>query len=135
LRRLSPITAFTFWPHQDARGDELSSPPILWWTYQESPDELVEFLKQLVAAFEGAVTWKVWATGRRLILMPSRVREYAELYQCKGDLVAAAQLKLADPEFGKRANADLPLLTEHLCRHLAEAGESLSEKIRRGGSL
>jgi hypothetical protein len=46
--------------------------------------------------------------------MPARIRECAELHGYEGDLIAAAQLKIAEPEFGKRANAELPRLAEHI---------------------
>jgi hypothetical protein len=126
LQELAPIAHFTFWPPRDACGEELSTPPIVWWTYQQPPEELAEFLRQVVGTFQGTVKWEVLATGRRWILMPARIREYAELHGCNGDLIAAAELKSAEPDFGKRANAELRFLAEHIRYHQKLGGEEKS---------
>jgi len=50
--------------------------------------------------------------------MPTRIREYEQSHGCNGDLIAAAELKVIEPDFGKRANDDLRLLAEHIHRCL-----------------
>lgn len=53
--------------------------------------------------------------------MPALVREYEESNCCNGDLIAAAELKVIDPDFGKRANDDLRFLAEHIRHCLKQA--------------
>jgi len=48
--------------------------------------------------------------------MPARIREYSKSHGNLGGLAVAAELTDIDPEFGKRGNAELPLLAEHIER-------------------
>ena len=136
LQEVSPIAHFTCWPHRDACGEELSAPPIMWWRFQDPSDELAKFLRQAVSTFPGAIPWEFSTTGRRWILMPARINEFAASNGCDGGLIAAAKLKVAEPEFCKRANAEFSLLAEHFRRewlknqtgHLPVAGIEAIER-------
>jgi len=119
LQEVAPIAHFTFWPASDASGEDLSTPPIIWWTYEQPSEELAEFLRRVISTFQGGLAWDLSTKVRRWLLMPARIREYAESHGCDGGLVTAAKLKVAEPDFGKRANAELRLLAEHIHCQLA----------------
>ena len=121
LREIAPIDNFSYWP-SDRFEVDLSAPPIVWWKFKEPTKGLADFFEQSVDTFQGAVAWEFYhETGMMWILMPKRIREYEESHGCNGDLVAAAELKVKDPGFGKRANDDVPLLAEHIHRCLNHA--------------
>jgi hypothetical protein len=114
LQEVATIAHWTVVPHSGASGPELAFPPFIAWRYVGPSSELAECLLRAVSSYRGAVAWELSTMGQRWTLMPARIREYAESHGCDGGLVAAAQLKIEDPEFGKRANADLHLLAEHI---------------------
>lgn len=118
LQEVAPVAHFTFWPERTARGTELSCPPILWWTYEKPSQELAEFLQKAISTYRGEIVWELRTTGPRWILQPARVSEYAQTHECAGGLSAAMRLKVEDPGFGERANAEIQHLAEHIAGHL-----------------
>jgi len=135
LRAVSPIAHFTYWPDSDACGEERSMPPVIWLTFQQPSEELAKFLREAVSTFPGDIAWEFLTSGRWM-LMPARINEFAASHGFDRGLIAAAQLKLAEPEFGKRANAELGLLAEHVLRewlksqtdHLPKPGSEVSRR-------
>jgi hypothetical protein len=118
LQAVAPVATWTVVPHRDASDAELACPPFVAWRYETPSDELAEFLRNAISTFGGEVAWELLTTGPRWILAPARLREYAEEHGCGAGLIAAAKLKVAEPGFGKRANAELGRLAEHIERHL-----------------
>jgi hypothetical protein len=114
LRSIGEIEHWTRRPIRDAPAAWLSSPPIVTWRYLAAPNELVLALQQAVSTFPGVIKWDLLITGRNWCLMPSRIREHAELHGYPGDLRATEELAAMDPEFGKRANLELGLLARHI---------------------
>ncbi len=122
LEEIAAIHNFTYWPHSGACGEELSTPPVLWLRYEEPSEEIASLLRRAVSTFRGQERWELLTTpGLRWALMPARIREHADLHGCIGHLDAAGELKESDPEFGKRANAELRALAEHIRRSLKNA--------------
>jgi hypothetical protein len=121
LRAVAPIAHFTIWPTQDARGAELSTPPIIAWRYHQPTKQLAEFLRQAIMRFQGLIEWEVLVKGERWILLPARIRQYEERQGCNGLLLAAAELQVTEPDFGIRANAESRLLAEHIRQELRMA--------------
>jgi hypothetical protein len=129
LQSVAEVAHWTVWPDDEASGEELACPPIITWRHKRPSNELAEFFRSAVGSFRGAVAWEFSDAGRKWVLMPARVREYAEAHGCAGGLSAAAELKVTEPDFGKRANADLPSLAEHIQRHL-----ELTRQVQRDAS-
>ncbi len=125
LQEAGDIAHWSVWPHKEARGEDLACPPIIAWRYEQPSQELAEPFRQVVSTFHGTMAWEFSPAGHRWLLMPARIREYAESQECPGELTAAAQLRVADPEFGKRANAALGLLAEHI-HHTLMVGRTAS---------
>ena len=117
LLEIAPIKNFTYWPSETATGDELSTPPIVWWKFKESSEELARSLQRIIEAYQGEIAWEFLTSvrpGQNWILMPARIREHARMYGFNGDLTAAADLRIKEPDFCKSANADLRILAEHI---------------------
>jgi hypothetical protein len=117
LKEIAPIAHWTVWPGSDA-GEELACPPVIAWSYERPTKKLQDFLRRAVTSFAGSLAWKFLVVeGSRWIVLPTRVVEYDRQHRCNGYLLAGAELKASDPEFGKRANSDLSLLAQHIrCR-------------------
>lgn len=135
LQEAGALAHWTVWPHKAARGEELACAPIIAWRHEQPSQELAELFRQVVGTFQGATSWEFSAAGRRWVLMPARIREYSESHGCLGELMAAAELRVADPDFGKRANAELGLLAEHIHHGLmgrrAARGQGLGDQAQR----
>jgi hypothetical protein len=118
LLKLGPIDHFSYGPSRDPGYEDLSYPPHVWWTYKDPSEQTAAFIRQAIASFSGEIAWEFLTNGRRWTLMPARLGEYGKAHGIPGGLYAAAALKREDPEFGKRANADLQKLAEHIERQI-----------------
>lgn len=119
----------------------LSYPPIITWRYKEPSNAAADFFQGVVSAYRGAISWDFSVAHPTWVLMPLRVREYANAHEGLGGLGAAGELMRTDPEFGKRANADLGLLLEDMQRQLTNAGSRnglkgiVEEKVTISGEM
>jgi hypothetical protein len=124
LQQVADIEHWTRAPAASAAGEDLALPPIVVWRYKQRSTEFTEFFRQAVGTFRGTMAWEFSAKDRNWSLMPSRIYEYAKAQRCSGTLTAAQELKAKDPDFGKRANAELCLLAEHIQRRLLQRSTS-----------
>ncbi len=102
-------------------GDDLTHPPIVTWRYKQRSSELAGILNRAISSFAGTMGWDLTITDRNWSLKPSRITEYAKMHGCTGTLSAARELKIAEPEFGIRANAELRRLAEHIQKETLHA--------------
>ena len=118
LLEIAPIANYSSWPSRSAPVDEkFSTPPIVWWKFKESSEELARSLQRIIETYQGEIAWEFLTSvrpGQYWILMPARIREHARMYGFNGDLTAAADLRIKEPDFCKSANADLRILAEHI---------------------
>jgi hypothetical protein len=124
IRVLMQIEELDFWskcPIDDATDEELAYPPKVIWRFKYPSPALAEFFRETVAGFPGTIRWEFKATERNWGLMPAHVGEYSRAHNLGGERPAAAELKIKDPDFGKRANAELRLLAEHIAKAAATA--------------
>lgn len=112
LRELGDIAHWTICPASGA-GDS-ACPPIVRWRYTDPPADAASFFREAVRTFQGALAWEFSAAQPLWVLMPTAINQYAKAHNCKGGLQAAEALMAEEPDFGKRANAELPLLFEHI---------------------
>jgi hypothetical protein len=114
-------------PAAPERGGNPAYPPVIAWRYRDPSPGKAALIRRLVASFRGTVRWEFrWpgdsrrgarSAGSGWVLMPARLRWYAWSRLLLGELEAAHVLTQADPNFGRRANAELPFLAEHIQRH------------------
>jgi hypothetical protein len=121
LKAFGEITHWTVRPAPEAYGGNQSYPPIITWRYKQPSRDAEAFFRRAVSSFRGTISWEFSALQPSWVLMPSRINEYAKSHGDLGGLAAALELMTIDPDFGKRANAELPLLVEHLQQHRQHA--------------
>jgi hypothetical protein len=114
LQDLAEIEYWNRCPEHEAQGDELACPPLIVWRYKEPSRALAEAFRRAVESFRGSMAWEFSATERNWILMPLRIKEYAQAHGYPGTLQASLELKAKEPNFGCQANAELPLLAKHI---------------------
>jgi hypothetical protein len=122
VRGFGQLAYWVMMPDSEACGEELALPPVFRWRYWQPSDTLLAAFSQAVSSFRGEIGWEFSTSGQLWILMPARIREYAALHRCNGTLTAAGELKVSEPEFGKRANSELRLLAEHVGHYLKKVG-------------
>jgi hypothetical protein len=114
---LHDLAEIEYWkrrPEHEARGEELACPPLIVWRYKEPSRVLAEVFRHAVESFRGTMSWEFSAMDRNWLLMPLRIKEYAQAHGYPGTLQASLELKTKEPNFGCQANAELPLLAEHI---------------------
>jgi hypothetical protein len=121
LKEFGEITHWTVRPARAEQGGNLSCPPIITWRYKQPSREVADYFRRVVSTFRGTIAWEFSVFGQTWCLMPSRISEYAEAHGNLGALAVARELMTSDPEFGKRANAELPLLVEHMQQQIEKA--------------
>lgn len=114
LQNLAEIEYWKRCPHLEARGEELACPPLIVWRYKEPSGALAEAFRHAVESFRGTMAWEFSAANRNWILMPARIKEYAQAHGYPGTFQASLELKAKEPNFGYQANAELLLLAEHM---------------------
>jgi hypothetical protein len=123
------IASWTVWLPDESVGEGLARPPIITWKYKQSSDELAEVFRRALDTFPGTMAWEFSAAGPRWYLMPARISEYASEHDL-GQLAAGRELQIQEPDFGIRANIELPRLVEHIQDHLE--AHVLCENTERG---
>lgn len=119
LRILAELEWWSFAPAPDGNCEDLCSPPFIVWRHKHKTLALAEFFAEAVQSFSGCVRWEFIVSDRNFLLQPARIREYAKANNLLGDWPAAKELSKIDPDFGKRANAELKLLAEHIAKAAA----------------
>src|SRR6266446_2272224 len=117
LKEIGDLAHWTLRPAPEACGGRHACPPIITWRYKHPSDELADFFRRVVGAFAGTISWEFSATHEVWSLMPSRIREYSKSHGDVGGLAVAKQFMEMEPDFGIRANAELPLLAAFIQRH------------------
>jgi hypothetical protein len=119
LHGIGPIIHWTMCPAEEAFGGKLACPPIITVRYQQPAEALAAFLRRAVANFQGMVAWEFSTEFPNWVLLPLRIRKYTRANKLWGGLEAARELMTKEPDFGYRANAELPRLAEHLQQQIA----------------
>lgn len=123
LGQLGEIEHWVWRRQMEECGAESHYPPIIVWRYKHTSSELADFFRFVVSTCPSAIAWDFGISGRNWSLMPLRVRQHATRFACLGELEAADQLEILDPEFGKNANAELCILADHIqkcsCKRLS----------------
>jgi hypothetical protein len=122
LKEFGEIAHWVVRPARQEFGGDLSCPPIITWKYKNPSKEVAEFFRYVVSTFRGTIGWEISVYEQTWILKPSRISEYSKSHDNLGGLAVAGELMKIDPEFGKRANAELRLLVEHIQQHIEKAG-------------
>jgi hypothetical protein len=123
IKVLENVAELEYWTDYSPFGDdaeERTEPPIIIWRHKRPSPSLADFFRDTIGAFRGAIVWEFSATEPNWGLMPARLREYTIANNLLGELDAAAELSSSDPDFGKRANAELPLLAAHIAQAAAK---------------
>jgi len=121
LKEFGEIAHWTCRPAATSGGNP-AFPPIITWRYKEPPSQIAEFFQRVVSNFPGAIPWEFSVVEQTWCLMPSRITEYSKSHDNLGGLAVALELMTFDPNFGKQANRELPLLVEHIRMCMAKAG-------------
>jgi len=128
LREVGEVSYWRMGPAAGVPGAVLSCPPIIAWKYKKPTHEFADFFRRAVGSYRGPISWEISIPEERLwskwlwCLMPSRISECAKSHGGVGGLAAARILKETEPDFGIRANADVPFLAAHIRRQLQTAG-------------
>jgi hypothetical protein len=98
------------------RGGSPQRPPIIAFRFKDSPRELAALLTTWVVEFPGELRWHFNPNGPGInwVLGPQRIWDYTVEHQLRGELEAVVRLAEEDPEFCRRANAELSRLAEYL---------------------
>jgi hypothetical protein len=107
-------------PAVEASGEELAYPPIIVWRYREPAKEKADKLQGFIDTFRGKLAWQFSCTRRNWGLMPASLEEYTAAHELAGILEAAEELTVTEPDFGKRANAELASLADHIHKGLQD---------------
>lgn len=100
-------------------GGNPACPPIITWRYKTPSNEATSFFQRELCTAPGTVAWELSVYGQNCVLMPARINEYSRVHGGLGGLRVAGELMKNDPAFGKRANAELPMLVAYLEQQLA----------------
>ena len=131
---VNAIGEVAHWTVRPAGDDATASmcPPIITLRYQRPSSEMADFFQRSIGSFAGTIPWEFSAAERVWTLMPSRIREFSESHGNLGGFAVVEELMELDPDFGRRANAELPLLIAHLRRHLGNIRATSGESIEAG---
>jgi hypothetical protein len=136
LEEYGPLAHETIIPARGGRGADLATPPMVFWTFAAPAKERAAVLRDAVVTCQGAFAWELTVDESnkdrtRWALMPARVRQYANLND-HPVMLAAQALGMSDPNFGQRANSELPHVAVHLRNALLRAtgGRSLEQASR-----
>ena len=129
LKEFGELAHWTKQPADEPHGN-LNCPPIITWRYERPSREIAEFFRRVVSAYPGTMAWDFSSAERMWVLMPSRINEYSKSHGNLGGLAVAHELTLSEPEFGRRANADLPLLTAYIQYQLENPDGESNKALR-----
>jgi hypothetical protein len=107
-------------PAREDEGGNPTCPPIITWRYKTPSNEAASFFQRELRAVPGTVAWELSVYGQNCVLMPARINEYSKAHGGLGGWAVAEELMNSDPAFGRRANAELPLLVAYLEQQLAQ---------------
>ncbi|MBR8826988.1 MAG: hypothetical protein DSM107014_03620 [Gomphosphaeria aponina SAG 52.96 = DSM 107014] len=93
---------------------DLSDPPLTVWRYKKRNLQLESLIVQAVESFQGNVEWKIEFTGKNWVIAPKKLQEFQEERGYRRDVEALNALAKEEPEFGMKANLDVPVLAEKI---------------------
>jgi hypothetical protein len=97
-------------------GGPSACAPMIAFRYRDLTPELARLMGQWVGEFPGEFRWHFDAswTGSNWVLAPQRLWDYAAEHDLTGVREARVVLIERDPDFGRRANAELERLGDFL---------------------
>lgn len=98
----------------NSQEDNLKYPPVIVWRFKESQPGLELTIKKAVESFKGNVEWEILFTSRNWVIYPKWVREFQEQRGYRVDVEALSALANEEPDFGRKANEDLPGLAKKI---------------------
>lgn len=111
--------------------ERLTFAPVVVFRHRERTQELAERLAGWIAGFRGEYEWRLQYSlsgpGINWVLAPRKLWDVAAQRGLRGVKAAQVVLQQEDPEFGRRANAELERLAAHLAslwRSYNNVGES-----------
>jgi hypothetical protein len=120
LKVFGELAYWTVGPASDEQGGNLACPPIIRWRYKTPSIKVADFFRVAASTFRGTIAWEFSVEEQTWILMPARINEYSRTHGNLGGLAVAFELMTIDPDFGKRANAELRRLVEHMQHAIGE---------------
>ena len=102
------------WGIVDGKEENLKFPPVVVWRYKKRNENLERLIIDAVSSFNGNVQWEMRLSTRNWIITPKRVLQTMDKRRYKRGPEAIVALANEDPEFGEKANEDLPRLAEHI---------------------
>ena len=126
LERFSKLSWFRYSASNDPI--QLKYPPVNVWRYDtdlmvNEDIKLVEnMICDAVSSFQGNVIWVVFFSGRNWVLVPKRVKDLEDDGKYSVDTELLTILARDDPDFGLKANDDLPVLAKHIEGYLSQKG-------------
>ena len=120
LKEFGDIAHWRMGPADERHGGNPACPPIIVWRYKKPAQELADLLQRIVRTVPGTIAWEFSIFGQNWMLMPARINEYATGRGDIGGRDAVLELMKNEPEFGQRANAELPLLAQHIQQQLEQ---------------
>lgn len=98
-------------------------PPIVIWRYKNANEKLRVDLGKCISQFQGEFEWILeCGKGKNWALKPKYIDEITEKMQFLGGRDAAIYLMEAEPEFGRKANAELSYLADHILETMTILG-------------
>ncbi len=106
-------------PPADAEGATLAFPPMISWRYKNPSPEIAQFLQHAIQRFRGSVPWTFSSEQRNWYLTVAKLLESMKTQNLQGTRKAAQELMTQEPDFCRRANAELALLSDQIQHELA----------------
>jgi hypothetical protein len=102
--------------------EDLAFPPFLVWRYKQKNQNLENLIVEAVNSFNGKIEWKIVFSRRNWFISPRKVEEFRQVYKGKyrTDTEARSAFAELEPNFGKMANQEVPLLAEHIKKFVME---------------
>ena len=115
------------WGTIDGNEENLKFPPVVVWRYKKRDENLERLIVEAVNSFHGNVQWEIRLTTRNWIVTPKRVLQIMDERQYYRGSQAIVALANEAPEFGEKANEDLPRIAAHIKR-------AVEQRTDRGAS-
>jgi len=88
--------------------------PTVAWRYENANPALERLIEEAVKCFRGKVDWSIGTNGKNWAISPARVEAVRSQQGLNVYADAVVQLGQEDPQFGYRANMELPFLAAHV---------------------
>ena len=110
-------------------SDQNQYPPIVIWRYDTDvmvADDIrlaENAITTAVESFLGNVNWVLYFSGRNWVLVPKRFKDMEDTGEYRSDTEILTMLAEDDPNFGLKANSDLPALAKCIEGYLSKKSE------------